>query len=433
MTRDIISLRDKYRRSEKSMKMHRNSLLIALMIVFGIFNLSAGNSIFSVKGMPYLYSGNDIYSQGMGDVGIGDGLRLVHGYSNPALINTAGTVNFYTGIKSGYVRYNTEDEGHFTDEALDFPFFSIVAPYRNHRFAFQFNSYKSGNVQNRVVINDGGEDGENSDDFYAEENLVDSYIYKLDLFYGYRLTNGWSLGAGPNVYIGHREQEYIQDGGFDNTGSFNARYKMKYQFTDVGFTAGLLKQSATWSLGAKYELGRELNATKEFLTIHSTEELSDDEYKLPHRFGAGFAKKWSGKFKLAADVNYEIWDDFLGTDYHNSWKVGLGFAYEPKLRKKGFWKYIPLRAGVSLRELPFDYNDEKIYEQTASVGFSLPLHSKIDKLDFAFEYMIRGDVDTHGVEDRSMMFLIGFSGFDIFKKVYKRTEPREIPIKEDLN
>ncbi|OQY37360.1 MAG: hypothetical protein B6226_05280 [Candidatus Cloacimonetes bacterium 4572_65] len=399
----------------------RHKMVLALIIIMlGITGLSAGNSIFSLAGLPYQYSGNDIYSQGMGDVGIGDGLRLSNGFANPALMNTAGTVNFYTALKMGNINYTTDGDLEFGDDALDFPFFSMVAPFRRHRFGFQFNSYKSGNVENYVVISDS----------LSEHNLIDSYIYKLDFYYGYRFNGGLSIGVGPNVYIGHTEQEYIQEGGF---GVFNARYKKTVTFTDMGFTAGILKQAPTWSLGGRYEYGKELETEKEFASIHSVEDLDSEAYKLPHRVGVGFAKKWQGKYKLASDFNYEVWDDFNGVDYHNSWKAGVGVAYEPKMRKRGFWKYVPYRAGLSLRELPFDYNNNKIYEQAYTVGFSLPFKSKINKLDFALEYMIRGDEVDHGIRDESIMLMIGFSGFDIFRKVHRRVAPHEIPVKDSDN
>lgn len=401
--------------------------LLIIVICLQVNGLVAGNSIFSITGLPYQYSGNDIYSQGMGDVGIGDGLRLAHGFGNPALISTANTVNFYTGVKLGYIKYNTDVNSSYTDDAVDFPFFSIVVPYNKHKFAFQFNSWKSGNFENEVEVNY-IIDGEEST--LIEQNLFSSYIYKLDAYYGYRLLGGWSVALGPNIFIGHREQELIQDSG---SGVFNTKNKSKVSFTDIGFSTGLLKQGATWSLGANYEYGRKIDAEKEFFTIHSNQEMQDVEFNLPHKIAFGVAKKWAGIFKLAGDFNYEIWDNFMGEDYHNSWKAGIGFAYEPKLGRKEFYELIPIRTGFSLRELPFDYNNEKIYEKSATIGFSLPLKSRIDKLDFAFEYMIRGDVDTHGIEDRSSMFMIGVSGFDIFRKVYTRKEPREIPIKEDLN
>lgn len=402
-------------------------ITIIIIICLQISMLTAGNSIFSVNGLPYQYSGNDIYSQGMGDVGLGDGLRLSHGFGNPALINTATTVNFYTGIKLGYIKYKAEDNSSYTDNALDFPFFSIVAPYNNHKVAFQFNSWRSGNFDNEIE----GSYIINGDTLtFKEQNLFSSYIYKLDAYYGYRFSEGWSFGLGPNVYIGHREQELIQDTG---SGVFNTRNKTKLSFTDMGFSAGILKQSSTWSLGANYEYGREIKAEKEFFTIHSNEELNDVEFNLPHKIGIGMAKKWAGNFKVASDFNYEIWDNFMGQEYHNAWKAGIGFAYEPKLGKNEFYKSIPVRTGFSLRELPFDYNNEKIYEKVATIGFSLPLKSRIDKLDFAFEYMIRGDIDSNGIEDRSSMFMVGVSGFDIFRKVHTRKSPRDIPEKEDLN
>lgn len=401
--------------------------LIVLILSMQVSMLTAGNSIFSIRGLPYQYSGNDIYSQGMGDVGLGDGLRLSHGFGNPALINTANTVNFYTGVKLGNIKYETAGGESYTDNALDFPFMSIVAPYNNHKFAFQFNSWKSGNFSNEVEVTY-DLDGENIT--LTEQNLFSSYIYKLDAYYGYRLPAGWSLGLGPNIYIGHREKEVIQD---SDSGTFNTKGKTKLSFTDIGFSAGILKQGSNWSLGANYEYGRKITAEKEYSTIHSSEELSDVEFNLPHRIGFGVAKKWAGIFKIASDVNYEMWDSFMGEDYHNGWKAGIGFAYEPKLGRKDFYKLIPVRTGFSLRELPFDYGNEKIYEKSASVGFSLPLKSRIDKLDFAFEYLVRGSVDTNGIEDRSSMFMIGVSGFDIFRKVHTRTAPRDIPIKEDLN
>lgn len=415
--------------------MNNKKCSITLIIIFFLIQISvliAGNSIFSVSGMPYQYLGNDIYSQGMGDVGLGDGLRLSHGFGNPALINTANTVNFYSGLKFGYIKYKTDNNSSYTDNALDFPFFSIVAPYNNHKFAFQFNSWKSGNFDNKIqsTYSLPNEEGEEVDFTLVEQNLFSSYIYKLDAYYGYRLPSGWSMGIGPNVYIGHREEELIQDTG---NGIFNTKNKTKISFTNIGFSTGLLKQGATWSLGASYEYGREFKAEKEFFTIHSDEEMDKVDINLPHKIGLGMAKKWAGTFKLASDFNYEIWNTFLGEEYHNAWKAGIGFAYEPKLGRKDFYKLIPIRTGFSLRELPFDYNDEKIYEKSFTVGFSLPLKSRIDKLDFAFEYMIRGDVDTHGIEDRSSMFMIGVSGFDIFRKVHTRKEPRDIPEKEDLN
>ena len=401
--------------------------VIIIVLWMQINHLSAGNSIFSISGLPYQYSGNDIYSQGMGDVGIGDGLRLSHGFGNPALINTANTVNFYTGIKMGYIKYKTDSGSSYTDDALDFPFFSIVVPYDKHKFAFQFNSWKSGNFDNELVKTYTLSDEPVT---LVERNLFSSYIYKLDAYYGYRLPAGWSIGIGPNVFIGHREKELIQD---SESGVFNTKYKTKISFTNVGFSTGILKQGANWSFGANYEYGREIKAEKEFFSIHSSEEMNDVEFNLPHRIGIGAAKKWAGLFKIATDFNYEIWDSFMGEDYHNSWKAGIGFAYEPKLGRREFYKLIPVRTGFSLRELPFDYNNEKIYEKAVSIGFSLPLKSRIDKLDFAFEYMIRGDVDSNTLEDNSSMFMIGVSGFDIFRKVYTRTDPREIPVKEDLN
>ena len=102
----------------------------------------------------------------------------------------------------------------------------MVAPYNKHKFAFQFNSWKSGNFDN-VLKFPAVFDGEEIT--ITEQNLISSYIYKLDFYYGYRLDYGFSFGLGPNVYIGHRERELIQD---SDSGFFNTRNKSKLSFTD---------------------------------------------------------------------------------------------------------------------------------------------------------------------------------------------------------
>jgi hypothetical protein len=44
----------------------------------------------------------------------------------------------------------------------------------------------------------------------------------------------------------------------------------------------------------------------------------------------------------------------------------------------------------------------------------------------------RGDVDVHGVQDKSAMFTIGITGFDIFGKRKKKTEHRDIPEADEV-
>ena len=53
-------------------RINKNIITIVILFVLNIGVLTAGNSVFSLEGFPYQFSGNDIYGQGMGDVGIGD-------------------------------------------------------------------------------------------------------------------------------------------------------------------------------------------------------------------------------------------------------------------------------------------------------------------------------------------------------------------------
>jgi hypothetical protein len=43
-------------------------------------------------------------------------------------------------------------------------------------------------------------------------------------------------------------------------------------------------------------------------------------------------------------------------------------------------------------------------------------------------YVVRGDKDKNGLEDRCVLFSLGFTGFDIFQARKRLTAPREIPM-----
>ena len=125
-------------------------------------------------------------------------------------------------------------------------------------------------------------------------------------------------------------------------------------------------------------------------------------------------------------MTYELWKNTESYD-ENTYRLALGLAYDPLSGYGQWYERIPLRCGGNYRVLPFEKNDNKIYEKSISFGGSIPLKSSGKKIDIGIKYLLRGDKNKHGVREKTVMFYFGITGFDIFSKRAKRTGPREIP------
>ncbi|RLC57772.1 MAG: hypothetical protein DRH89_02710, partial [Candidatus Cloacimonadota bacterium] len=301
---------------------------------------------------------------------------------------------------------------------------------KNHRFAFSFKSIASGNIENAKEL----EFESFSDTLqYSEINRLSTSLYKADMVYAYK-SSVVNVGVAMNYYLGHRIRYWKID--FEDDDYNDAKYEIEKIYKNPGFTVGLSKKIGKVSLGAAYSSRVKLEGSITYKYGHTpyadTLSLEDDFlFEVPAQVSGGITWKFMEKYKASLDGYYQMWQDTK--DYSkNTLKLGLGFAYDPLSGYGSWFEKIPLRFGGYYRELPFDVNSEKIIEKAVTFGSSIPLKSPNKKIEFAVTYTTRGDVDKHGLSDESLMFSFGITGFDIFKKRYKRIEHREIP-KADEN
>ena len=402
-------------------------LILMLML---ITVLLTGNSIFSFDGMPLEYYGSDVYSMGMGETGSADLFRINPNFHNPSLAATTDNVLFSTSVSLGYMWYKDSENNEFRDDGIYMPYFTMAIPIKNHRFAFSFNSIASGNIENAkelefVSFNDTLQ--------YSEINRLSTSLYKTGMLYAYK-NPFVNVGIAMDYYLGHRIRYWKLD--FEDSDYTDAKYEIEKIYKNPGFTVGLSKKIGKVSLGAAYSSHVKLEGSITYKYGHTpyadTLSLEDDFlFEVPAQVSGGITWKFMEKYKASLDGYYQMWQDT--EDYNkNTLKLGLGFAYDPLSGYGSWFEKIPLRFGGYYRELPFDVNSEKIIEKAVTFGSSIPLKSPNKKIEFAVIYTTRGDVDKHGLSDESLMFSIGITGFDIFKKRYKRIEHREIP-KPDKN
>jgi len=169
------------------------------------------------------------------------------------------------------------------------------------------------------------------------------------------------------------------------------------------------------------------------VSLHTSEPEEDYEYKLPWEVGVGTSVLPFKEHKINVDLHYEAWKQ-VDDNLEDGMKLGVGWAYEPVAETRdSYLKKLPLRAGLSWRNLPFKVKDEPVEEYAVSLGISFPLKRDINRLDFGFQLLKRGDLDTNKLSDTSFMFMMGFTGFDIIGKTGDRTAPRDIPVKEEID
>ncbi|MEA2096087.1 MAG: hypothetical protein U9P73_05270 [Candidatus Cloacimonadota bacterium] len=397
-----------------------------LILIFMLITvLLTGNSIFSFDGMPLEYYGNDVYGVGMGETGSADLFRINPNFHNPSLAATTNNVLFSTAVSLGYMWYKDSDNNEFRDDGIYMPYFTMAIPIKNHRFAFSFNSIASGNIENAKEL----EFESFSDTLqYSEVNRLSTSLYKADMVYAYK-SSIVNIGVAMNYYLGHRIRYW--EIGFEDNDYTDAKYEIEKIYKNPGFTVGLSKKIGKVSLGAAYSSHVKMEGDVTYKYGHTpyadTLSLEDDFlFEVPAQVSGGITWKFMEKYKASLDGYYQIWQDT--EDYNNNTlKLGLGVAYDPLSGYGSWFENIPLRFGGYYRELPFNVNNEKIIEKAVTFGSSIPLKSPNKKIEFAVSYITRGDVDKHGLSDESLMFSFGITGFDIFKKRYKRIEHREIP------
>ncbi len=399
---------------------------MSIIVLTSMLPLFGGNSIFSYHGTPCQNFGNDIYGMSMGDVGVSDIFRKNTGYGNPAILGNASQTLFSTGLMFGWTNYSSEYQNlkkTYRDNSMDFPFFSIAVPYRAHHFGFEFNSMASGVAKNQItsvvdtVIT-------------TEVQSTDNYIYRADLIYAYSLKN-FNFGASLDYYFGHDIRRFYQDSGY---GIFNTSEKLQRTYKNPTATVGFTAKFNTLALGAYFTSGCTLEGESIRSSIHETENLGTYKHVLPNHIAIGLTKKFMNTYKISSDLQVDLWKMENQIDNtQDSWKLGLGFAEEPaEDTRKTILGQMPKRIGVSYRVLPFEVNNNAVTETALTGGLTIPLKNSGNRIDIGLQYLMRGSLDKHNLQDRSFMFMLGLTGFDILSGPFKRTKPREIPQVEEL-
>ena len=158
------------------------------------------------------------------------------------------------------------------------------------------------------------------------------------------------------------------------------------------------------------------------MTVYSTQkslsvEKTIEEYRdlrLPLAAALGMAIKFSSRFMIGGDIDYQNWQDGYELNgqripgIQNSFRIGAGLERGPTSdRFASYFQKMTLRAGAFYGQLNNLSDGNPVNEYGLTFGLGLPIIVNRNQIDISAEVGQRGDVNLNFIEE--MFFRIGFS------------------------
>ena len=145
----------------------------------------------------------------------------------------------------------------------------------------------------------------------------------------------------------------------------------------------------------------------------STTDVDDTEWPLELSFGASYD---FGKLKLASDISYINFEDKkLGLseneEYSNYLKTSLSASYRHSSKKIApYYQKIGINTAIAFEERAVEYNNNKIDDISASLGFDFPYDYDRASIETIFTIIQSGDKDKTEFESTTYKFGLIFNG-----------------------
>jgi hypothetical protein len=142
------------------------------------------------------------------------------------------------------------------------------------------------------------------------------------------------------------------------------------------------------------------------------------QVRLPYSLGVGVSYG-TEKILAVTDFYYHNWENSFSTDgslteLRNSYRISAGCEFLPRREMTApFLSQIAYRLGTFYHSSYFQINNKPINEFGATAGFGIPLF--IDtRLDFGFEYAIRGTTELQIQKDNIIRFTLSINGSELW-------------------
>lgn len=420
------------------------------LLLIGIWTLGAGiaagqselkgTTSYSYLGIGFPVDVRSSQAAGMGLTGVSLANRFSSSYANPAMYSQA----FFTTIGGGvlYRRHAAEDNsGTSTNAQMDFSHFQFVFPVMRERLGASFGVYPITETSYQMSTETAVPPAFNhSADTVRYQTTLSGTggLNRMELGFGYRVTDWLSVGYAPSLVFGTIRNEIdivFQSGGFQgenqqqvltNVG-FGNRFGVFATFDKVVRDTDVLALGATVSLPVRLNTDKSFREERVFQDPATnvnvrrvfTEELGRGENELPLEASAGLAYYPNLQWIVSADVLMQNWGSYVDFDgggesvLRNRIKAGLGGQYSSEFRSDGgLFNGAAYRAGLSYDTGHLAMgpgNGTAISTLLFTGGIGIPSRVGGSSIDLSFDYGIRGTTSHDLVREQIFTFRVSFN------------------------
>lgn len=327
--------------------------------------------------------------------------RTIKGSSGPSEQNTGGNINY---LAMGF----PIKPGKWTASVGLMPY-----SYVNYQIGYTQNIIGSSGT---VDVTETGSGGLNqaffSNGFRLYKNLSAGvkFIYLFSAI-EQEFKNTLVSGSQPAPIIpGIRESSYFRDVNFSTGLAYHIDSigKKNYYHLNFGLTYDLKSNLNTEFL----QQVRRYNSTSGILTDSVTIFTSLGNTQLPQIIGGGISFGRPGYWMVGTDVTYSKYSQYR--DFRNNarngadvWRYAIGAEVTPNPSAIGsYLKRVTYRTGVSVEDMPYLINGNRIRDFGINFGFSLPV-GRFSSLDLGAKVGKRGDLQTTVVEENYFKVYFG--------------------------
>jgi len=386
---------------------------IAIGLLFSQAPVSA-NSLYSRIGVGSIHLRAGVRASGMGNTSLAMSDGLAMDLLNPAALASIQFARLQTqfSIESANVEL-ASGQGRFRE--ANFNGVSLALPVkRGYAVAVGFHPYSRVDF----ALNQSGSDANGThEEIYSGNGGLDvAYIAFSGSIGSAASQSSLRYGLAADFYFGRIQRTWrvnFSNGSLQPTEDRTGAY-----FRGIGYHAGAQWVHPRWQLGVAVRPPIDLDVETEVEYIFGvTSETIKTNARLPLWFGFGAGYRAGSKWQLAAEYRMQRWGSVpdnldLGAALGNSRDIGLGFEFTPSRNLiDGYLKRISYRAGATFSKLPYeDPVGHSISEWVMTSGFGFPFRHGTGRIDMAFEFGKRGDLDSNIAAESIMRLSFSING-----------------------
>ncbi len=374
-------------------------LQFALLMLIVLSGHGLSQSVFSGQGIGEIRTvpGARIEALGGGGIALWDSLLL--STANPAL--PANIKQTRIAVSGGYRWINVKD--NTTSDPRDYADFqgaAIAVPiYRGWALSVSIDPYS-------IARSSWFWQREFNGAAYEEQFKISGGFARGLLGVAFPITEKLLLGGGTRFLFGSVDQELTIN--FLTTQNRDAQYSNRLHSSSVGVTAGAVWQFyRDWSVGATYASAQSGDGKLKLSYVDSDSVRSTEgTIEFPAVVGFGLAGSVYPRVYVVGDVIWTGWEDArialeATSPLTDTWRLSAGVEYQPLKGGIESWVnrlYYRLGFFIENHYLEGPSGDTpNLLMGTAGIG--IPLIGGQRRLDVAFQFGTRGDIDKFGAKE----------------------------------